>query len=110
MRARRRKSDFKHVVRAAPGVERGAAAARAMRVDQFANRCVEPRLPQRLDDEPAFPGSVCRSIPMLNRTAAADPEMPAKWLDASLARMLDPEQSPPVGMAGYGRELDALVG
>src|SRR5579864_8110304 len=96
-------------MRAAPGVKGGAAAAFAMGVDQLADRRIEPRLPQRFDDEAALPRPVRRRAPMLNRTATANTEMRADRRDALGVRTLDPQQGAAVGMAGHGIGFDDLA-
>jgi len=75
VRARRREADFQYVVRAAAGVKHRTAAALAVSVDELADRCIEARLPQRLDHEAALPGAIRRALPVLQRAAAADAEM-----------------------------------
>ena len=44
MRTRRRKTDFEHVMGAAPGVEDDAAAAVAVSVDEVGNRRLDAGL------------------------------------------------------------------
>ena len=99
MRAHRRKADFEHVAPAAPGVERGPAAAGAMGVDQLADRRVDPGLLQGLDHEAALPGAIGTVGPMLGRAAAADAEMRADRRDALGARLEHRKQVTPVRMA-----------
>ena len=69
MRARGGKPDLEHVMGAAPGVEYGAAAAFAVRVDEIGDRRIEPGLPQRLDDEIALP----RAIRSVSQCCTAQP-------------------------------------
>ena len=72
MRTKGRKADFQHAMRRAPRVEHGAAPPLPVRVDQVADRRIEPRLPKRLDNEAAFPVAVARKVPVLGLAAAAD--------------------------------------
>jgi hypothetical protein len=51
MRARRREADLQHIMCPAPRVKNGAAAARAVRVDQVRDRRDNVRLCQGFDDK-----------------------------------------------------------
>ena len=107
---RRRKADLEHIVRAAPGMKYGAAAAVAMGIDQLGDRRVEPGLAQRLDDEIALPGAIAGGVPVLHGAAAAHAEMRANRRDALRARRVDVQKPPPVGMAGDVLDLDRFAG
>ncbi len=102
-------ADLQHFVRAAPGMQDGAAAAVAMGIDQIADRRLEPGLLQRFDDETALPGAVTRRLPMLDGAAAAHAEMRTDRRNALRARRLDAQQMPPVGMAGDRLDLDRFA-
>jgi len=92
------------------GVQSDAAPARAMGVDQRIYVAFELRLSQGLDHDPAFPGAVVLHVPVLDRAAAADPEMRAKRRDPFRAGALDRQQPPAVRvMARHGRDLHALA-
>src|SRR5438270_70437 len=60
-----RKSHLENVVAARTGVEHGAAAPFPMRIDEIADRSLQPRLRQGLDHQPAFPRAIARKLPML---------------------------------------------
>ena len=98
MRARRRKADFEHRFGAAAGVEYGAPATIAVRIEEVGDRRIEARLPQRFHDQAAFPRSIMRLLPMLQRAAAAHAEMWTERLDAGWARGFDAQKLAPVGM------------
>src|SRR5205085_11836768 len=70
-----------------------------MRVDQFADGCFQPRLAQRIDDEPALPVAVACKIPMLRLAAPAHAEMRANRGDALRTRGLDTQQMAAIRMA-----------
>ena len=110
VRARRGEADLEHVALAAARMQHRAAAAFAMGVDQFVDRCVEPGLRQRLDDQAALPVAIARRGPMLERAAAADAEMRAHRRDPLRARLRDLDRQPAVGMAGPGFGFDDLAG
>ena len=98
MRARRRKSDFQHIVRAAAGVKHGAAAALAVRVDEIADRRVEAGLPKAVDHEARVSTRDTARLPVLQGAAAADAEMRTDRRDTLRARRLDVDE------AGAGRD------
>ena len=109
VRAERGEADFDDVARAAPGMERGAAAAVAVGVDQFVDRRIEAGLRERVDDQAALPFAIAGRGPMLDRAAAANAEMRAERLDALRARGLDPQQMAAIRMAGDALDLDGLA-
>ena len=80
-------------------MQRDAASARAVGVNQLSHFAIELRLSQRLDHDVALPGAIGRLAPMLNRTPPADAEMRAERRDALGACHLDREQSSAIGMA-----------
>ena len=93
-----------------PGVQRDAAAAGAMGVDDLADPAFDAGLGQRLDDEVALPGAIVRGVPVLDRAAAADAEMRTKRRDPFRACAFDLKQAPAVGMmAGDRRDLDRFA-
>jgi len=106
----RREADFKHVMRAAPGVEHGPAAALAMRIDEIADRGVEAGLPQGGDEKVALPCPIRRGVPMLHGTAAAHAEMRTDRRDALRACRRDVNETPTVGVARHLGDLDRLAG
>jgi hypothetical protein len=109
VRIGRGEADLEHVVGAHPRVQGNAPASEAMGVHQGIYFAGELRLRQRLDDDVAFPGAVTLNFPVLDRAAAADSKVRAKWRDPLRACTLDREQAPAVGMIGYGRNLDRLA-
>jgi len=80
-----------------------------MGIDQGVYFAGELRLRQRLDDDAALPCAITLGLPVLNRAAAADCKMRAKWRDPRRACALDHEQPPAVGMTRYGSNLDRLA-
>ena len=80
-----------------------------MGVDEFADRRIETRLPQRLDHQAALPCAVMRLVPMLHGAAAAHTEMRTDRRDARGAFVFDIEKPAPVGMAGDLFDLDCLA-
>ncbi len=97
-------------MRAHPGVQRDPPPAASVGVEQRIDLAVEFGLRQRLDHEIALPGAVALRFPVLDRAAAANPEMLAKRRDPLGARLLDREQAPAVGMtARHGGDLDRLA-
>ena len=68
------------------GVEHGAAAAIAMRIDEFANPRVEVRLPQRLDHQAALPLAVMGLRPNAARRSPRRSRNEDRWRDARGAR------------------------
>ena len=109
MRARRREADFEDVWGAAPGMKHRAAAAVAVRVNEIGHRRFNAGLAQRLDDETVLPRAVRRVRPMLQRAAAANPEMRADRRDTLGAGFFDVEELPAVRMTGPIRDLDAFA-
>lgn len=63
-------------------VQRDAATARAMGVEQWRNLGRDPGLRQRLDHDVALPRLVGLLVPVLDRAAAADAEMRTERRDA----------------------------
>ena len=111
VRARRGKADLEHVVRAAPRMQHGAAAAlRHARRSGLVDRRDQAGLRQRLDDQRALPLVIFGERPMLHGAAAADAEMLADRRDALVARLVDMQQMPPVGMAGDGSTVTVSPG
>jgi len=53
-----------------------------MCIDEFADRRVEARLPQRFDHQVALPCAVMRLVPMLHGAAAAHAKMRTDRRDA----------------------------
>jgi hypothetical protein len=105
------KSDPEHLMRAHARMERDAAPAEAVRIDQRRHFAIELRLLERLDDQIALPGAVLLHLPMLNCAAAADAKMRTERRDPRGACDLDRKQAPAVGMmTGNGRHLDRLAG
>ena len=103
MRARRGKADLEHAARAAPGMERGAAAAVAVGVDQRVDRRVDAGLPQRRDDQAALPFAIGRggaSAASRSRRKCRNAGRSARCARRSRAR---PGAEPPVGIARAGR-------
>ena len=87
-----------------------AAAAGAMRVDQGRHLAIQLRLSQGLHHDVPLPVAIAIFLPVLDRAAAADAEMPAERRDPLSAGALDREQAPAVGVtAGYGTNLDGLA-
>ena len=101
--------DLEHVVRAEPRMQGHAAAASAMRIDQLRDVAIELRLPQRLDDEVAFPDAIAILLPVLDRAAAAHREVRAERRDALTTCGLDRQKMPAVGMARDALNLDGLA-
>jgi hypothetical protein len=96
-------------MRAFPRVQRHAAAALAMGIDQGEDFAVDLRLRERCRDEIAFPGTIALALPMLDGAAAADGKMLAEGLDPFRAWLFDPDQLSPVGMMTRdGRNFDRL--
>src|SRR5271169_6475860 len=109
MGARGGKTDFQYRLGADSGMEDSAAAALAMRVDEFAHRKIQSRLPQSLDHEIAFPRVVLDCLPVLHGAAAAYAEMRTDRRDAFCTRAFDGEQPAAVGMAGNRFHLDRFA-
>ncbi len=107
--AERRKADFEDVARAEPGMERGAAAAIAVGVDQRVHRRIEAGLRKCFDHQGALPFLIIRRRPMLDRAAAANAEMRTERLDALRACGFDPQQMAAIRMAGDALDLDGLA-
>ena len=106
----RGKSDLENVMRSHPRVQRDAAAADAMGIDQRRDVAIDSGLRQRRDHEFALPGAIRLGVPVLDRAAAADAEMRAERFDPLRACGLDRDQSPAVGMvAGNRRDLDRFA-
>ena len=105
----RREADFEHAALAAPRMKRGAAPPVAMRVDQFADRRVEARLPQRRDDQLVLPCAIARKIPVLRLAAAAHAEMRTERRDALRACGLDAQQMAAVRVTGRRLDLHHLA-
>ena len=106
----RGKADLEHVVCAEPRMQRDAAAADAMCIDQRRHLAFEFRLPQRLDDESVLPGAVAR--PVCQCWIAQPPQTPKCGqngvIRSGLAN-LDRKQPPAVGMAVDFLHLDGLA-
>src|SRR5271156_3093184 len=109
MGARGGKTDFQYRLGADSGMEDSAAAALAMRVDEFAHRKIQSRLPQSLDHEIALPRAVLDRLPVLHGAAAAYAEMRTDRRDAFCTRLLDVEQPAAVGVAGDCFDLDRFA-
>src|SRR5271168_3512376 len=109
MGARGGKTDFQYRLGADSGMEDRAAAALAMRVDEFAHRKIQSRLPQSLDHEIALPRAVLDRLPVLHGAATAYAEMRTDRRNACCTRPFDVEQPPPVGMAGNRFHLDCFA-
>ncbi len=106
----RGKTHLEHIVRAHPGMQGDPPPAEAVGVDQRMHFAVKPRLRQHFDDEIALPRAVGLGLPVLDRAATADTEMPAKWRDPFGACALDREQAPAIGMMTRHRcDLDGLA-
>src|SRR5581483_11057989 len=58
----------------------------------------------------ALPGTIGARIQVLHGAAAAYAEMRTDRRNARWARVLDPQQLPPVGMAGNGFHLHGFAG
>jgi hypothetical protein len=110
MRTRGGKADLEHLMRAPPGVEYRPAAALAVRVDEFGDRRVEARLPQRFDDEIALPGAVARKVPVLYGATAAYAEMRADGRDALGAWRVDVQETAAIWMPGDRVDFDRFTG
>ena len=87
-----------------------AATALAMRIDQIVDRRVDLRVAQRLDHQIAFPVAVMRLRPMLDRTAAADPEMRAERCNAVGRGGHHAQQVAAVGMTLHRVHIDGFAG
>ena len=109
MRAQRRKADFDDLLGALARMQHRAAAAFAMGIDQVVDRRIDLRVMQRLHHQIAFPGAVMRLRPMLDRAAAADPEMRTERRHAVGRGDHHPQQVPAVGMTRHGVGIDGLA-
>ena len=69
-----------------------------VRIDQVADRRVDPCLSQRFNNEAALPIAVTREVPVLGLAAAANAEVRAYRLDALGACALDAQQVAAVRM------------
>ena len=101
--------DLDHVTRAHSRVKYRAAASLAMGVDQVVDWRVEPRSRQRRDDQSALPIAIARRGQVLERTAAANPEMWADRCDAVGAGDIDLDQMAAVGVAGPSFDLGGFA-
>ena len=77
-----------------------------MRVDQIVNRAFDAGMRQHLDDEVPFPFAISLILPMLDRAAAANSEMRAKWFDTLGAWRHEMRKLTPVGMAVRWQHID----
>ena len=107
---RRRETDPQHIFLADAGVQRDAPPSGAVRVDQLADVACDAMMMERIDDELALPCPIGIGLPMLNRTAAADPEMRTERRDALRAGRDDLRQHPPIRMPGRWQYFDGFVG
>ncbi len=97
-------------MRSHPRVQRDAAAAEAMGIDQRRDLAIDSTLRQRRDHEFALPGVIGFGVPVLDRAAAADAEMRAEGRDPRRACGLDRDQPAAVGMvAGNRRNIDRFA-
>src|SRR6185436_640474 len=83
---------------AEPGMQRHAPPAKTVCVDQRMHLAIDSSLRKRRDDKTAFPCLVRPGLPMLDGTAAADPEMLAERFNTLRAWLLDVHQPSSVGM------------
>src|SRR5262249_28739731 len=100
------KPDMQHVMAAAPRMKNHAAAPFAVRVDERSDRCLDPGLTERGNDEASFPVPIGLLAQMLHGAAAAHPEMRADRLDALCTRLLYTEKLPAVRVPGHGVDFD----
>src|SRR5712691_11864274 len=105
-----RKSDLENIAAARAGMEHGAAPPFPVRVDEVADRSVQPRLRQRLDHEAALPRAIARKAPMLDGAAAAGAEMRADRRNAFGTWQFHRQQTPPVRMTRHRLDLDGFAG
>ena len=109
VRAPGRKAHLQHAMRGTARVKHRTPPPLPVRIDQFADRRVEPRLSQRFDNEAALPIAVTREVPVLGLAAAANAEVRAYRLDALRACALDAQQVAAVRMAGDNLYLHHLA-
>jgi hypothetical protein len=83
------KAGAQHAVLAAARMQRDAAAAGAVGVDQKADLAGDAGLLQRLDHDRTLPGAIGLRLPMLDGAAAAATKILAKRRDALGARPFD---------------------
>src|SRR6478735_8630592 len=95
-------------MRSHPRVQRDAAAAKAMSVDERRHLAIDPGLGQRRHHDVALPCAVSLALPVLDGAAAADTEMHTERRDPLRACDFDLDQAPAVGMPGYCFRLDGL--
>jgi hypothetical protein len=88
----------------------GAATSIAMSIDQIGNRGIDAGLPERGDNEAAFPGAVWKLVEVLHGASAADAEMRADRRDALGTRLVDVKKLPSVGMTGNIFDFDGFAG
>ncbi|HSN33086.1 MAG TPA: hypothetical protein VLU41_10420 [Ideonella sp.] len=97
-------------MRAAPRVQRRAAAALAVRIDERRDGADEAVMLEHLDDQRALPQPVFGQRPVLQRAAAAGAEMLARRRHALGARTIDVQKLASVGMAGDGLDRHRFAG
>ena len=80
-----------------------------MGIDQSGNVAADPTLRQRRHDDIALPFAISLGVPVLDRAAAADPEMRAERRNPLRACKFDLDQAPAVGMTRYCCHFDRLA-
>ncbi len=95
-----READAQDALLALPRMQRHAAAAGAVRVDQFADLAVDPGVVQRVDDKLALPVPIRIRLPVLDRAAAAGAEMRAERIDALRACVYHMRKRAAIRMSG----------
>ena len=110
VRIGRGKSDLENVMRSHPRVQRDAAAAEAMGIDQRRDLAIDPGLRQRRDHEFALPGAIASASQCWIAQPPQTPKCGQNGVDPRRACGLDRDQSAAVGMvAGNRRDLDRFA-
>lgn len=93
------KADLQHPMGRSARMEDGASSSLAVRVDQRVNLGVEVGLCKGHCHQFSLPGAITVFAPVLQRAPAADSEVRTNRCDALSARLLDPQQMTPIGVA-----------
>jgi hypothetical protein len=104
-----READTQSAVAATPGMQRDAAAAGTMGIDDRIDRAGDLRLCQRVDHDLALPGLIGIGLPVLDGAAAAAREVGAERIDAFGTGGVDLQQSPALRMTVVAFRLDDLM-
>lgn len=95
-----READAQNALLALPRVQRHAAAAGAVGVDQFADLAIDAGMIERVDHKLPLPVSICFGLPVLDGAAAAGAEMRTERIDTLRAWRDDMRKRAAVRMTG----------